>query len=56
MLKQVQHDKVVVMQEQEDTQLLRALIEEGRASGVLDIEPEEIIEQILIQLPASDHP
>ena len=38
----------------DDTHWLRALVEEGVASGIVDAEPEDVIEQIIGEHPASN--
>ena len=38
----------------DDTHWLRALVEEGLASGIVDAEPEDVIEQIIGEHPASN--
>jgi antitoxin ParD1/3/4 len=33
---------------------LRTMIEEGEASGIVDTEPEDVLEEIIAQIPAKD--
>ncbi len=39
---------------QEDMTWLKAMVEEGRASGIVDAEPEEVIEDIIARFPATN--
>ena len=39
---------------QTDVQYLRSLWEEGVRSGIVDAEPEEVLEQIIAAIPARD--
>ena len=41
-------------QAEEETHWLRAMIDEGLASGVVDAEPEDVVEQIIAAYPAKD--
>ena len=40
--------------EVEDTAWVRAMIEEGLASGIVDKEPEDVIEEIIARYPHAD--
>ena len=40
--------------EVEDTAWVRAMIEEGLASGIVDQEPEDVIEEIIARYPHAD--
>ena len=40
--------------EVEDTAWVRAMIEEGLASGIVDKEPEDVIEEIIARYPPAD--
>lgn len=37
---------------EEDGRWLKAMIDEGLASGIIDIEPEDVIEEIIAAYPA----
>ena len=39
----------------DETAWLQAMIDEGLASGVVDMEPEDVIEQIIAEYPASGY-
>lgn len=39
---------------EEETIWLKTLIEEGLASGIVDAEPEDVIEEIIARYPASN--
>lgn len=39
---------------QEDMTWLKAMVEEGRASGIVDAEPEDVIEDIITRFPAAN--
>jgi hypothetical protein len=44
------------MDEQNDIAWVKAKIEEGKASGVIDAEPEYVLAEIIAKLPSSDTP